>query len=91
MRQTYALYVITTGELITTGESDRCALAWQRKIERKLLKHAGRAERFKEAIRAGDTLVAWDSYDAFAQSGVSDEALTAECRRVFKGQYPRNE
>lgn len=84
MQTVLALQVISTGETIVTEATDKTAVSWQKRWERKIMKSQRRADRFKDAIAANDTIVAWVNFDAI-QAACSRDELRAIHARVFRG------
>ena len=84
MLPVYTLQVISTGEDIISEETTRSMVGWQKLAERRLLKKRNRAQRFKEAIKIKDTIVAWNNFDVMQQV-LTKEELVEVCEKVFKG------
>lgn len=79
----YVLHVQSTGEEILREPATDLLYAWQRRTERKMSRRRNRAERFREAIQAQDTIAAWANYDDFVAAGLTLEELEVWCRHVF--------
>jgi hypothetical protein len=70
MSYIFSLQVCSTGETVFTEETERNMVGWQKITERKILRNGNRAERYKEAILANDTIVAWENFDKMQQEAI---------------------
>jgi hypothetical protein len=91
MKVTYILQVISTGEQILTetfdldSEERLLSLAvWQRKNERKISNRKNRAQRFRDAIAANDTIGGWHNFDELAAT-LPQEELQLLSDAIFRG------
>ena len=84
MQPQYALQVMSTGETIIEQTSDRTMVGWQKLTERRILRWKNRAQRFKDAIHANDTIVAWTNYDDMQRALSANEFASVQ-KRVFRG------
>jgi hypothetical protein len=85
MEVIYGLYVISTGEKILEEAAVAALGVWQRRIEKKVLRRRNRAQRFRDAIIANDTIASWENFDVIVSSDISSEELQALSTHIFRG------